>query len=149
MAVLPSAALSWLVMMATGLMLGALTESWLGHLDSGHAGEYAVSFLLAMPVPFLLVVAMVFAPLALGLRAISSGGTSPWAFGGACVLTAPLAGLLLLAIGAAIWGPPATGGGFIKFIVPLLAIASGGMAFGVAFGRVASANRHNNVEELS
>jgi hypothetical protein len=148
-AVLPSAALSWLVMMATGLMFGALMESWLGHLELAHAGEYVAAFLVAMPVPFFLVIALVFAPVAMGLRALGSGGTSPWAFGVACVLTAPLAGLLLVAIGTAIWGPPSMVGGVATFVVPLFGIASGGMAFGMAFGRVASGNRHSNLEQLS
>lgn len=120
--------------MATGLVLGVLVESWLGHLDFRNAGEYVVAYLLAMPVPFVLTIVLVFAPVAIGLRSISAGGASPLAFGGACVLTSPLAGLLLLAIGAVIWGQPTSAGGYIKFVAPLLAIASGGMAFGVAFG---------------
>ena len=134
--VLASAVVSWLVMMATGLMLGVLVESRLGHLDTGNAGEYVVSFLVAMPVPFVLAIALVFAPVAMGLRVISSGAASPLAFGSACVLVAPFAGLLLLMLGTALWGLPTNAGGYIKFIAPLLAIASGGMAFGLAFGRV-------------
>ena len=95
--------MAWLVMMAAGLALGALVEFRLGHLDSGSAEEYATAFLLAMPLPFALAIAMVFTPLVWCIRRVN-GEASPLAFGGGCVGAAPLAVLLLLAIGSVVRG---------------------------------------------
>ena len=131
----PSALMAWLVMMAAGLPIGALVELWLGHLDSTSMGEYAIAFLLAMPVPFALVIAVVYTPLVLGLRAVSSRPPSPLAFGAACIVAAPFAGLVLIAIGSLVWGPPRIAG-FMSFASTLATIALGGLVFGLAFGRL-------------
>jgi len=136
LAVLPSAVMAWLVMLAAGLALGALGEFSLGHLDLMTLDEYAIAFLLTMPVPFALVVAIVYTPLVVGVRVVSSGKASPLAFGAACIVAAPLAGLLLLAIGSLVWGPPRFAGGYMTFVPTLLAIALGGLAFGLAFGSI-------------
>src|SRR6187200_765333 len=85
-AAFPSAVMAWLVMMAAGLTLGALVEFRLGHLDSVTVDEYAIAFLLAMPLPFALVIAIVYAPLVLGVRVVSPGAASPLAFGAACTV---------------------------------------------------------------
>jgi hypothetical protein len=134
LAALPSAVVAWLVMMATGLALGATIEFRLGHLTSLNIAEYVIAFLFAMPVPFALVIAIVYAPLVLSVRVLSAGAKSPLAFGGACLVAAPLAGLLLLAIGSLVWGPPKIGGNYLSFVPTLLTIALGGLVFGLTFG---------------
>jgi hypothetical protein len=133
-AAVPSAVMAWVVMMAAGLALGALAERRLGHLHSGNGGEYLTAFLVAMPVPFALAIVVVYIPIVLGVRAVSSGTASPLAFGTACIVAAPLAGLTLLAMGSAVWGPPAMAGGYMHYFPPLLALALGGLVFGLAFG---------------
>jgi hypothetical protein len=132
--------MAWLVMMAAGLTLSALVEFRLGHLNSGNVAEYAIAFLVAMPAPFALVIAIVYTPLVLGVRVVSSGTASPLAFGVACIVAAPLAGLVLLAIGSLMWGPPRIPG-YVEFVPTLLALASGGLAFGLAFGRIDRCSR--------
>lgn len=143
-AAFPSAVMAWLVMMAVGLTLGALVEFKLGHLDSVTVDEYVIAFLISMPVPFALVIAIVDIPLVLGVRVVSSGTASPLAFGAACVIAVPLAVLVLLAIGSLVWGPPKLAGGYMTFVPTLLAIALGGLAFGLAFGRIDRRSRFSN-----
>jgi hypothetical protein len=140
----PSAVMAWLVMMAAGLPIGALVEFGLGHLDSTSIGEYAIAFLLAMPVPFALVIAVVYTPLVLGLRVVSSRTASPLAFGAACLVAAPFAGLVLIAIGSVVWGPPKIAGGFMTFAPTLVTIALGGLVFGLAFGRLDRRSQFSN-----
>ena len=140
----PSAVMAWLAMMVAGLTVGSLVEYRLGHLDSMAIGEYAIAFLLAMPVPFALVIAVVYTPLVLGLRAVSSRMPSPLALGTACIVAAPFAGLVLIAAGALVWGPPKIAHGYITFVPTLLAIALGGLVFGLAFGRFDRRSRISN-----
>jgi hypothetical protein len=142
-AAFPSAVMAWLVMMVAGLTLGALVEFRLGHLDSVSLDEYAIAFLVAMPVPFAFVIAIVYTPLVLGVRVVSSRTASPLAFGVACIVAAPLAGLVLLAIGSLVWGPPRIAG-YLTFVPTLLAIALGGLAFGLAFGQIDRRSRFSN-----
>jgi hypothetical protein len=136
--------MAWLVMMSAGLTLGAAVEFQLGHLNAVTIDEYVIAFLFAMPVPFALVIAIVYTPLVLGLRVATSGTASPLAFGVACIVAAPLAGLVLLAIGSVVWGPPKVAGGYVTFVPTLLAIALGGLAFGLAFGRIDRPGRFSN-----
>ena len=136
LAALPSAVVAWLVMMAAGLALGATIEFQVGDLTSLNIDEYAIAFLFAMPVPFALVIAIVYAPLVLSVRVLSGGAASPLALGGACLVAAPLAGLLLLAIGSLVWGPPKISGNYLSFVAPLLTIALGGLVFGLTFGSI-------------
>lgn len=105
--------------------------------------EYAIAFLVAMPVPFALVIAIVYTPLVLRVRVVSSGTASPLTFGLACIVAAPLAGVVLLAIGSLVWGPPKVPG-YLEFVPTLLAIASGGLAFGLAFGQIDRGSRLSN-----
>jgi hypothetical protein len=121
-------------MMAAGLSLGLIVESRLGHLGSESVAEYVAAFMVAMPLPFAFVIAIVYTPVVLGVRAVTAATASPMAFGAACVIAAPLAGLILLVVGSLIWGRPTLGGGYMKHAWPLLAISLGGLAFGLTFG---------------
>ena len=143
-AAFPSAVMAWLVMMAAGLALGLLVESRLGHLRPGSTAEFGVAFLVAMPLPFAFVIGIVYTPIVLGVRAVSSGTASSLAFGVACVVAAPLAGLILLALGSLMWGRPALGGSFMNLVWPLLAISIGGLTFGLAFGKIDRRSRLSN-----
>jgi hypothetical protein len=132
---IPAAFLAWLVMMAAGLSLGLIVESRLGHLGSETViAEYVAAFMISMPLPFAFVIAIVYTPVALGVRAVTSVTASPMVFGAACGVAAPLAGLILFVVGSLLWGRPTLGGGYIKHGWPLLAIALGGLAFGLTFG---------------
>lgn len=149
-AAIPAALSSWGVMMAVGLACGMLFELQAGRLNSANVAEYVTAFIIAMPLPFALIVAAVFLPTTLGVRALARDMPSPSLLAGACVLAAPVGGLLLIALGSAIWGPPsgnlsgcvtgATAFGQCASLLPVLAaLIAGGITFGVVSGR-----RHAN-----
>ena len=144
MIAIASAVVALLVMMVAGLTLGAAYEFQVGHLNSSNLGEYVVAFLVAMPTAFALVIAVVYIPVVLSVRVVTSGAASPRAFGAACIVATPLAGLILLTVGSLVWGPPKSSVGQLIFNPTLLAMALGGLAFGLAFGQIDRRSRFLN-----
>jgi hypothetical protein len=126
--------LSWFAMMAIGLASGVLIETRVGHLQSANAGEFVIAFLMAMTVPFGLAIAAIYTPVALMAERI--GSTSPARVGATCAATAPVAGVLLIVIGIALWGPPRAPNLWLVFTSPGLALAVGGFLFGMSFAQL-------------
>jgi hypothetical protein len=129
-----SAVAAWFAMMVVGVASGLLVEFQLGHVSSTNVDEYLVAFLIAMSVPFGLATAAVYAPVALSARQWRSA--SPARVGAACAAAAPVAGLMLLAIGAALWGAPRGPEPLQMLLSPGLALTVGGLLFGGMFAQL-------------
>ena len=131
-----SAVAAWFGMILAGVTAGLLVERQLGHVSSANVDEYVAAFLIAMPVPFALAIAAVYAPVALAAQ--RSRSSSPLRVGAACAAAAPIAGLMLLGIGAALWGPPKSHEPLQMLLPPGLALAIGGLLFGYVCERFAA-----------
>jgi hypothetical protein len=135
---LSSAIAAWLAMMVVGVASGLLVELRLGHVNSANVDEYLVAFLIAMTAPFALAIAAVYVPIARSARRWRA--VSPARVGAACVAAAPVAGLMLLAIGTALWGPPRRPEA-LQLLAPGVALAAGGLLFGMASAPLATSRR--------
>ena len=135
---LSSAIAAWLAMIVVGVTGGLLVELRLGHVSSANLDEYLVAFLIAMSAPFALAIAAVYVPIALAMRRWS---ISHARVGAACAAAAPVAGLMLLLIGVALWGMPRGHAPLQIIASPGVALAVGGFLFGMSFTPLATARR--------
>jgi hypothetical protein len=136
---LSSAVAAWLAMMVVGVTGGLLVEFQLGHVRSANLDEYLVAFLIAMSAPFALAIAVVYLPIALATRRWRS--VSPARVGAACAAAAPVAALMLLVIGTALWGMPKRPDALAMLLAPGVALAVGGLLFGMSFAPLATSRR--------
>jgi hypothetical protein len=136
---LSSAIAAWLAMMVVGVTVGLLVERQLGHVSSANLDEYLVAFLIAMSAPFALAIAAIYLPIALSARRWRA--VSPARVGAACAAAAPLAGLMLLVIGTALWGAPRRPDALQMLLAPGVALAVGGPLFGMSFASLATSRR--------
>ena len=143
-ALLCAAPIAWLVMMVTGVAASMATSSG----QVAPTDELIIAFVVAMSLPFGLVIVAVYLPVVVAMRQASMVGLPTGLFALAGAVAAPVAGLLLLVLGHALFrGQPNVPGSlwqdlsrlfgpqFVLLIPPLVALMIGGAVFGAGFAQ--------------
>jgi hypothetical protein len=97
-------------------------------------GEHLAAALIATPAPTMLVIVAVFLPIVYVVMR-RARNPSPLVLAAAGVLAAPLAGLLLIGIGTALWGPMRRVPPLSEVAAFLFIYAAGGFVFGLTVGK--------------
>ncbi len=131
-------------MMVTGLAASMATSSG----QAAPTDEVIIAFVVAMSLPFGLVIVAVYLPVVVAMRQASMVGLPTGLFALAGVVAAPVAGLLLLVLGHALFrGQPNVpdslwqdlsrlfGPQFVLLSPPLVALMIGGAVFGAGFAQ--------------
>ena len=132
---IPAAFLSFVTMMAGMIALVPMVRLATGRLRVESIGEHLAAAMIATPAPTMLVIVAVFLPVVYAvMRWARNPSPRVLAVGGA--LAAPLAALLLLGMGTALWGPMRHAPPPSEVAAFLFIYAAGGFVFGLTVGKL-------------